>query len=207
MVRQVIPDMMRRAVTAYSIRNRQRKAASILRFMQETDSSSVLLCGALGSGTLANESVVERAVGEAAEVVVAFDVLALGPQPWKFVVADGRAMPFRPDTFDLAVANAVVEHVGGIDEQLQFITEHSRVARNWVITTPNRHFPIEAHTATIGRHWSRAWRDRQESFTRLLSKREFRALLPKDAVITGRWFSPTFTAFYSSTTTSRSLRN
>ena len=189
-------DLLRSAVTAYSIRNRKRKAQAVRHFMEETGSRSVLLCGALGSGTLANESVVERAVGEAAESVVAFDVLALGPQPWPFVVADGRAMPFARGSFDLAVSNAVVEHVGGIEEQRQFVAEHVRVARSWVITTPNKWFPIESHTAVVFLHWLPRWRARREEFTRLLSRREFKRLLPAGTQVIGRPWSPTFTAFW-----------
>jgi hypothetical protein len=69
-----------------------------------------------------------------------------------------------------------------------------------VITTPNRWFPIESHTSTILLHWSRKWRARHSrEFTRLLSLGEFRDLLPVEAVIVGRRWSPTFTAFYAGT--------
>jgi hypothetical protein len=192
-------NVMRQAVTRFSVRNRKKKAERISAFMDQTGSRSVLLCGALGSGALPNEAIIERRIGERAERVMAFDVVDLGPQPWPFIVADARDMPFGDQEYDLAVANAVIEHVGGVDEQRQMVAEHTRVARNWVITTPNRWFPVESHTAALFTHWRPSWRDRQESFTRLLSKSEFRALLPAHARVVGRWWSPTFMAFYTAT--------
>lgn len=60
--------------------------------------------------------------------------------------ADGRALPFRDNQFDIAYSNAVIEHVGSSDQQLQFLREMSRVGRQGFLTTPNRHFPIELHT-------------------------------------------------------------
>jgi hypothetical protein len=76
------------------------------------------------------------------------------------------------------------------------VDEHTRVGRSWIITTPNRWFPVESHTSAVVRHWSPRWsRDRTE-FTRLMSKRQFRALLPEGAEVVGRPWSPTFTASY-----------
>lgn len=187
---------MRRAVLAYSVANRRRKAIAIQRFMADRQVESVLLCGAVGSGTQRNESIIERVAGQAAKLVVAFDVVEVGPQPWPFVVCDGRRMPFDTQTFDMLISNAVIEHVGDIEEQQQFVAEHARVARAWVITTPNKWFPIESHTSAIFRHWSSSWRESRTEFTRLLSRREFAALLPVQTKIIGHWWSPTFSAYY-----------
>jgi hypothetical protein len=88
----------------------------------------------------------------------------------------------------------VIEHVGGEVEQRRFVAEHVRVGRDWVITTPNRWFPVESHTSAVLRHWSPRWRDSRPEFTRLLSLREFRDLLPADARVVGRPWSATFTA-------------
>lgn len=116
-------------------------------------------------------------------------------------MADGCALPFANGSIDLSLSNAVIEHVGGAGRQRQFVAEQTRVATNWVITTPNRWFPIEAYTAVLLRHWSRQWRLRQRAFTRLLAKREFRRLLPPEAELHGRCWSPTFTALYSQANT------
>jgi hypothetical protein len=58
-----------------------------------------------------------------------------------------RPLPFADRAFDIATANAVLEHVGSADNQRRFVAELTRVARRVYITVPNRYFPIEHHTA------------------------------------------------------------
>ena len=105
-----------------------------------------------------NESIVEMAVAKQAKVLIACDILDCKDLPWPFIQADGRDLPFDDDYTDMVLANAVIEHVGGLSDQLEFVAEQSRVARTWVITTPNRWFPVEAHTSVLFLHWSRKWR-------------------------------------------------
>jgi SAM-dependent methyltransferase len=69
------------------------------------------------------------------------------------VQADGRDLPFEDDAFDIAFSNAVLEHVGGRDEQRRFVHELCRVARRVFVSTPNRWFPVEAHTLLPLVHW------------------------------------------------------
>lgn len=65
----------------------------------------------------------------------------------KIMVADGRSLPFASGSFDWVFSNAVIEHVGGWDDQRQFAQEIRRVAsRGYFVTTPNRYFPLEQHT-------------------------------------------------------------
>ncbi len=186
--------LMRRAVLTFSKRNRARKAAWVARFMAENDVRTAIFVGC-SPGRNSNEGIVERAVAERADVLAACDVLN-STVPWPFVLADGRAMPFRTSGTDMVLANAVIEHVGGLEDQLKFVAEQTRVGRMWVITTPNRWFPIESHTSVVVRHWSKSWRSGRGEFTRLLSRREFSNLLPPSAVIHGRPWSATFTATY-----------
>ena len=190
---------MREGVLWYSVRNRRRKADEIVLFMRSRGCRSLLLCGSVPEsvGNSRNEGVVERAIADEAEEVLGFDIVARAAQPWPAVVADGRCMPFADDSYDVVVSNAVIEHVGDESDQQRFVAEHTRVGRHWVITTPNRWFPVESHTSAVLRHWSPRWSRRRTEFTRLLSKREFTALLPQGAVVVGRPWSPTFTAFYA----------
>jgi hypothetical protein len=89
----------------------------------------------------------------------------------RFVRANGLALPFRDQSFDIVHSSAVIEHVGSFARQRAFLEECCRVARRAVfVTTPNRWFPIEFHTVLPLVHW--------------LPKDAFRALMRR----TGRGF-------------------
>lgn len=189
--------VMRRLVLAFSVRNRRRKAALISDFMVRHDVGDVVFVGC-SNGVNPNELIVENAVARRAKVLNACDIYEIEGLPWPFLKADGRDLPFPDDYTDMVLANAVIEHVGSLADQARFVAEQTRVARTWVITTPNRWFPVESHTSAVLKHWSRRWRARHcEEFSRLLSLAEFRDLLPAGAVVVGKPWSATFTAFYS----------
>lgn len=69
------------------------------------------------------------------------------------VAASGIDLPFEDDEFDVAFSNAVIEHVGGREEQRRFVAELCRVAPRVFISTPNRWFPVETHTLLPFLHW------------------------------------------------------
>ncbi len=71
----------------------------------------------------------------------------------KAVQADGRALPFLDDEFDIGFSNAVVEHLPDLDSQQAFVAELCRVSRRVFVTTPNRRFPIDTHTLVPLAHW------------------------------------------------------
>src|SRR5207245_286749 len=58
-----------------------------------------------------------------------------------------RPLPFADRAMSIAIANAVLEHVGSRAHQIAFVRELLRVARKVFIIVPNRFFPIEHHTA------------------------------------------------------------
>jgi SAM-dependent methyltransferase len=72
-------------------------------------------------------------------------------------------LPFKDNAYDVAYSNAVVEHVGNLKNQINFIQELVRVSRKAFIIVPNRWFPIEHHTCLPLMHY--------------LPKRVFRSLL------------------------------
>ncbi len=69
------------------------------------------------------------------------------PQVEYVKIEAGEALPFADNSFDIAYSNAVFEHVGSDETREFLIKELSRVAKRVYITTPNRWFPIEHHTA------------------------------------------------------------
>lgn len=106
------------------------------------------------------------------------------------VTASGTNLPFEDDSFDIAFSNAVVEHVGGQEEQRRFVHELCRVAPRVFVSTPNRRFPVEVHTLVPFLHWlPRGARDRAFAALRrdawegveLLNRRELLDLFPPGA--------------------------
>jgi hypothetical protein len=197
--------VVRPLVVRYSIRNRNRKAALIADWMTAHGCQTVLFVGSSGTENITpNENIVELELARRFEVVMAVN-LTPRTTPYPFQVADGRDMPFPDQWVDFALANAIIEHVGDEADQRRFVNEQTRVARCWVITTPNRWFPIESHTEAVFRHWSPSWRARQKRFTRLLSRKEFVALLPKGAEVIGRPWSATFMALWDAEPTKHQM--
>lgn len=106
------------------------------------------------------------------------------------VTASGTNLPFGDDSFDIAFSNAVLEHVGGREEQRRFVHELCRVAPKVFVSTPNRRFPLEVHTLVPFLHWlPRSARDRAFAALRrdawegveLLNRRELLELFPPGA--------------------------
>jgi len=60
-------------------------------------------------------------------------------------VGDARQLPWEDKYFDIVFSNAVIEHVGGPEDQRRMAQEIMRVGRRWFVTTPNRWYPFEFH--------------------------------------------------------------
>lgn len=187
---------LRRAVLAFSVRSRTRKAKLVLEFMRENGVEDVIFAGC-SPGNNHNEMIVESAEPGVATVLAAVDMLPCPGLDWPFVRADGCHLPFADGQADLLVAQAFVEHVRGRADQQRFVTGQSRVGRSWVITTPNRWFPTESPTVTLLLHWLPRWRAKRQEFTRILSLSEFRALLPPATRLVGSPWPSIFVAFNS----------
>jgi hypothetical protein len=185
---------VRQVALRFGHHNRQRKLRDALALCASAQVRSILIVGVHASDDGVN-NLIERGLAAAAPRSVG---LGLGPQgpPWiEYVMGDGCNLPFDDDAFDLVFSNAVIEHVGDADRQQRFVREHARVGRSWMLTTPNRWFPVEAHDHTLFTHWAQNWRNRSGSVSRLLSPRTLHALLPPEAHITGTSLSPTLTAW------------
>ncbi len=174
---------------------RRRKAAFARREMRRWHARSLLVVG-VNPDRDGYNNMIERELAAVIPQCVASGIKhpATPQKIWAYVTADGRRLPFADDAFDVVYANAVIEHVGGEDDQRRFAAEIDRVGRHWIITTPNLCFPLEAHTWVLFRHWSPAWRRRHSSrITRLLTPSAFRAVLP-GGTVRGTVVSPTLTA-------------
>ncbi len=135
----------------------------------------------------------------------------------RFVVADGRRLPFRDRTFDLVFSNSVIEHV--VDHahdkpnQERFALELRRSGRNLYCETPNQRFVVEPHFIAPFIHWLPVpWRKKvARHFTvwgltrkpkrsdveamvegiRMLTPREFVAMFPDCEFIRERYLGMT----------------
>lgn len=103
-----------------------------------------------------------------------------------FVQYSGGIFPYKDKEFDWVFSNAVIEHVGLYGDQLIFLNEMLRVAKSVFFTTPNKYFPIEAHTYVPFIHWNdwlfyswlakkRDWINRRN--LNLLSQKNLKSLL------------------------------
>ena len=118
----------------------------------------------------------------------------------KYVRCDGLSLPFPDKSFDLVVSFAVIEHVGSLTQQKAFVRELCRVGKTCCITTPNRWYPVEFHTAVPLIHWfppswfrallklmGKHFFAKEENLN-LLSEKEVLKMLPADAEVYTRHF-------------------
>jgi hypothetical protein len=82
-------------------------------------------------------------------------------------VLANESLAFADKSFAVAMSNAVLEHVGSVDNQRFFVSELCRVARRVFISVPHRYFPVEHHTGIPLLHY---WRGSFAPACRLLGK-------------------------------------
>lgn len=182
-----------------SAKSRARKHAFFMASLKPNETDTILDVGANAIEYSDTDNYLEKHYphGENITVVSLDDVSALKTLYPKvtFIQADGTKLPFEENQFNIAYSNAVIEHVGNYQAQLDFLKELYRVSTRGYITTPNRHFPIEIHTRVpflhlllpktlfdkflhvIGKGWA------AEDYMTLLTKNDLLKLL-QDAQIT-----------------------
>ena len=140
-----------------SARNRQKKWDRFLRVFAITESTRVLDVGFNENEYSSVDNFLEKKYPHT-EMITALGM----EEPVKFrarypkvraMKYDGAVFPFDEDSFDICWSNAVIEHVGDFDRQVNFLKEINRVAKSFYITTPNRYFPVEVHTRIPFLHW------------------------------------------------------
>jgi ubiquinone/menaquinone biosynthesis C-methylase UbiE len=174
-------------------RNRAKKYGEFLNLIQPSANSTILDVGVNDMEYSAYDNYIEK------HYAFPEKITAISHQPLKYFTArypqvttlrgDGLNLPFLDKSFDVALSNAVIEHVGDREQQIQFLREIARVALRGYITTPNRLLPVEVHTripllhlvvsknifdkflVMIGKSWAAG------NYMRLLSRRELETIL------------------------------
>lgn len=181
--------VIKRAAAAASLHSRRRKLKLFLDFMRPTEETTVVDVGVAdtpfgeGEGQALTHNFFEALYPWPERITAVGNVpLANFAQAFpqiRTVVADGRELPFADREFDVAFSNAVVEHVGGREDQERFCHELCRIAKRVFVTTPNRLFPVDPHTLLPFVHWlPEGRRPRSLDHVRPLSARELRSLFP-----------------------------
>lgn len=143
--------------TCISIASRRRKFASFMAWANPTPATKVLDSGVADAPFRQGLNFFEAWYPWPERITAVglgpLDVFQEAFPSVKAITADGRQLPFPADSFDVAFSNAVIEHVGDLDDQSRFVRELCRVAPAVYFTTPNRWFPIETHTRLPLVHW------------------------------------------------------
>jgi hypothetical protein len=69
-------------------------------------------------------------------------------------IVPNHPLPFKDGSFDIVTSNAVLEHVGSLENQRFFVSEMMRVGGSVFLTVPHKFFPLEHHTAIPFLHWT-----------------------------------------------------
>jgi SAM-dependent methyltransferase len=185
-VRRYARQVLRRIASEASRRSRDRKLRLFMETFAPTEATSVVDVGVTDSGVAGaygTDNFLEASYPWPERItavgVTGLDAFGAAFPRVSRIVADGRALPFADGEFDVGFSNAVVEHVGGHDDQVAFVHELCRVAKRVFVTTPNRWFPLEVHTLLPVVHWlPRAAQPSSLDEIDLLGPRAFRDLFP-----------------------------
>ncbi len=137
---------------------RRKMYGAFVQSMSLNDSDLIVDVGATTEQTYDGSNYLEAWYGRASQITA----VGIGDASFltsrypgvRFVQADGCRLPFKDNSFDVAHSSAVLEHVGNRSNQVEFLSELSRVARRGLfVTTPNRWFPVEFHMVLPLLHW------------------------------------------------------
>jgi methyltransferase family protein len=153
--------VIRRLAAGVSARSRRRKLDLFLETLRPTAATSVIDVGVsdggYGGDMLGTANFFEALYPWPERITaVSTQHLTVFQQAFPKVTAvraDGRALPFPDDSFDIGFSNAVVEHLPDVESQHAFVSELCRVSRRVFLTTPNRLFPLDTHTLVPFAHW------------------------------------------------------
>jgi hypothetical protein len=99
-------------------------------------------------------------------------------------VYDGKHIPVNDKQIDILICNSVIEHVPPAD-RAGLAREIARVARNYIIQTPAKAFPVELHFLMPFLHWL------PRPVGRVLAKFSPFGLVERDATLIRKVFDET----------------
>jgi SAM-dependent methyltransferase len=191
-----LPNGILRVKDALALRARRKIFMEFVRALKPDGSTRVLDVGVTSEEAFSSNNFLETLYEPKAQITATSieDASHLEKQypGLRFVRTDGSTLPFADNEFDVAFSSAVIEHVGDRDRQRAFLAELLRVSRTFFVTTPNRWFPLDLHTALPFIHWlpqplhQRLLRSVRMEFwastdhLNLLSAAQFLALFPAD---------------------------
>lgn len=187
-----------------STRSRRKKAKILQSHFNLADSLRILDVG--GAMDEAGRQVLEASPRQENITVVNLDRNSLlktrkGHPSVSVIQADARHLPYGDNAFDLVYSNAVIEHVGELEDQKAMAREVMRVGKSWFVTTPNRWFPFEFHTRLplvswlpaptmkrVRKIWSynhirKRYQGGLSNLLRLMTARELQQLFPDSLII------------------------
>ncbi len=144
--------------------SRRRKAANIVRVLEESGSLVGARVCEVGAGSGHMTAVLIDAVGEAGNVISLDVVDTRKEDPGNdFRLITDSSLPVADHSVDVVVTNHVIEHVGGRHDQLQHLVEIRRILApggRCYLSTPNRWAPVENHFRLPLLGWlPPGWRD------------------------------------------------
>jgi ubiquinone/menaquinone biosynthesis C-methylase UbiE len=131
--------------------SRRRKAEKLRRLveLERPVAGSAVLEFGTGSGVIASD--LARFAGR----VVSVDVVdeRVEREGYEFLLVEGTQLPLDSDTFDIAISNHVIEHVGDREAQIEHLREAARVLKpdgllyiacpsRWALIEPHFHLPL-----------------------------------------------------------------
>lgn len=143
-------DMIESFAYAVSGRNRRKKYREFIDLLQPRCTDTIIDIGATDTDYSATDNYLEKHYPYPDRITavspVRMERFSRDYPQITAITGDGCDLPFPDCSFDIAYSNAVIEHVGGRERQIQFVREMRRVSRRCYLTTPNRLFPVEVHT-------------------------------------------------------------
>ncbi|WP_157639538.1 class I SAM-dependent methyltransferase [Lamprocystis purpurea] len=131
------------------IAHRRRKAEKIVRILELNRSLRGLTVLEVGAGSAVITTALAERVGSQGQVIAVDRVdQRVMCDGYQFIPVTGVQLPFAARSFDVVVSNHVLEHVGGLTEQLAHLTEIARVLRPdglAYLAVPNRWALREPH--------------------------------------------------------------